>query len=143
MKTAVARAMTPVCAVAALAAFSPAALGTAEPAAPAGVYAIEGGADGFFIVIRPHCVTEGCTADITSSRGVTGVATLTNGRWDFKVAKPDGVICDDGSYAPVVIDYSVDAATLMGVLTADSNGGCPGGQVTQAPFQLRKVGEAG
>lgn len=52
------------------------------------------------------------------------------------------MVCDDGSYAPVVVDYSVDAVSLEGVLTADSNGNCPGGQVTQAPFRLRKVSDS-
>jgi hypothetical protein len=120
-------------------------LGSAIPAAAVpsgGVYAIDDGGDGFFIVVRPTCVTDGCTADITSNRGWNGIATRANGRWDFKIEKPDGVVCEDGSYAPVVIDYSVDAVTLEGVLTADSNGSCPGGQVTREPFRLRKIANA-
>jgi hypothetical protein len=40
----------------------------------------------------------------------------------------------------VSIAYSVNAATLAGTITADSNGDCPGGQVTQAGFQLQKIG---
>ncbi|MCI4673759.1 hypothetical protein [Candidatus Mycolicibacterium alkanivorans] len=84
--------------------------------------------------------TDGCTANLASNRGWTSVATLTNGRWNFTVTKPDGVVCDDGSYAPVSIAYSVDAATLAGTVTADSNGDCPGGQVTRAPFRLQKIG---
>ncbi|CAJ1493351.1 hypothetical protein MU0083_000274 [[Mycobacterium] kokjensenii] len=114
----------------------------ADPQSQGGVYAIEGGAEGYFIVVAPHCVTNGCTAEITSNRGFDGPAVLNNGRWDFKISKPDGVVCDDGSYAPVVVDYSVDAVSLEGVLTADSNGNCPGGQVTQAPFRLRKVSDS-
>lgn len=139
MKLAITRALTAAC-VTALGVAVPA---SADPPAPGGIYVIEGGADGYFIEVSPHCVTDGCTANVTSNRGWNGVAVLTNGRWDFKIAKPDGVVCDDGSYAPVVVDYSVDAVTLDGILTADSNGSCPGGQVTQAPFRLRKIADAG
>lgn len=111
----------------------------ADPSPFNGTYAIDGGADGFFITVSSNCATEGCTAKIVSNRGWTSVATLTGGRWDFTVTKPDGVVCDDGSYAPVVIAYSMDAATLAGTLTADSNGNCPGGQITQASFRLKKI----
>ena len=66
--------------------------------------------------------------------------TLNNGVWTYNVTKPDGVICGDGNYADVIIRYALDANTLAGTITADSNGECPGGQVTQAPIQLTKVG---
>ena len=33
----------------------------------------------------------------------------------------------------------VDASTLTGTVTADSNGECPGGQITQVPVQLKKI----
>ena len=112
----------------------------ADPSPPNGTYAVQGGSDQFFVTVSSTCATEGCTANINSNRGWTSVATLTGGRWNFTVTKPDGVVCDDGSYAPVRIAYSVDAATLAGSITADSNGDCPGGQVTQAPFQLQKIG---
>ena len=69
-----------------------------------------------------------------------GPMTLTNGRWNFTVTKPDGVICTDGRYEPAVISLSVDPVTLAGVVSADSNYGCPGGNLSQSPFQLRKVG---
>ena len=107
-----------------------------------GRYAIVGGADGIYVNATSNCATpvEGCTARLASNRGWTSVATLTGGRWNFTVTKPDGVVCDDGSYAPVRIAYSVDAATLAGTITADSNGDCPGGQLTQAAFQLQKIG---
>ena len=107
-----------------------------------GRYAIVGGADGIYVTATSNCpaTIDGCTANLVSNRGWTSVATLANGRWNFTVTKPDGVVCDDGSYAPVSIAYSVDAATLTGFLTADSNGDCPGGQVTQAAFQLQKIG---
>ena len=106
-----------------------------------GSYAIVGGADGLYVTATSNCptATDGCTANLASNRGWTTVATLTDGRWNFTVTKPDGVVCDDGSYAPVSIAYSINAATLQGTITADSNGDCPGGQVTQAAFQLQKV----
>lgn len=40
----------------------------------------------------------------------------------------------------MVISYEVDAASLAGVGSADSNGQCPGGVVNRIPFQLRKIG---
>jgi hypothetical protein len=104
-----------------------------------GTYAVDGGDDDFYTTFSSNCATEGCKANIASNRGWTSIATMTNGRWNFTVTKPDGIVCADGSYAPVSILYSIDAATLSGILTTDSNGECPGGQITQAPFQLRKV----
>ena len=114
----------------------------ADPSPLSGRYAIVGGADSLYVTATSNCTTpaDGCTANLVSNRGWTSVATLTGGRWNFTVTKPDGVVCDDGSYAPVSIAYSVDAATLAGFITADSNGDCPGGQVTQAQFQLQKIG---
>ena len=70
----------------------------------------------------------------------TSVAKLNNGRWDFTITKPDGVICTDGHYEPAYISLSIDPVTLGGTITTDSNYGCPGGDITQAPFQLRKLG---
>lgn len=117
-------------------------LASADLSPLSGRYAIVGGADGAQVTATTNCVTlaDGCTANLVSTVGWTSVATLTNGRWNFTVTKPDGVVCDDGSFAPVSIAYSVDAATLAGYLTTDSNGECPGGQITQAAFQLQKIG---
>ena len=107
-----------------------------------GKYAVAGGSDQFFVTATSSCPApvEGCTASLVSNRGWTSVATLTGGRWNYSVIKPDGVICGDGNYADVVIRYSVDAGTLAGTVTADSNGECPGGQVTQVPIQLTQIG---
>ncbi len=114
----------------------------ADPTTLNGKYAIVGGADQVYVDATSNCATpvDGCTARLNSNRGWTSTATLTNGMWNFVVSKPDGVVCDDGSYAPVRIAYAVNAATLVGTITADSNGDCPGGQITQAAFQLQKVG---
>ena len=126
------------------AALAIAVLGAAGPAsaavAPNGRYNVVGGSDQFFVTISSNCATEGCTASLVSNRGWTSVATLSNGQWSYNVTKPDGVICGDGNYANVVIRYSVDAETLAGTVTADSNGECPGGQVTQFPVQLTRIG---
>ena len=119
-------------------------LGSASPAhadtALNGQYSVVGGSDQFYVTVASTCATEGCTASLVSNRGWTAVATQTNGRWNYNVTKPDGVVCGDGNYADVVIRYSLDANTLAGTVTADSNGECPGGQVTQAPIQLQKIG---
>jgi len=111
----------------------------ADPPSIDGTYAIDGNVEGSVITVTSNCATEGCTATVTSTRGWTSLATMTGGMWNFTVTKPDGVVCDDGNYAPIYIRYSVDPATLTGSLTADSGGQCPGGQVTQTPFRLRKV----
>lgn len=128
--------------MAALAAVGSAASAHADPAAMNGKYAVAGGSDQFFVTASSACATatEGCTASLVSNRGWTAVATLTGGRWNYSVVKPQGVICGDGNFADVVIRYSIDANTLAGNVLADSNGECPGGQVTQFPVQLTKVG---
>ncbi len=117
------------------------ALANADAAPIQGTYAVSGGDGGAVVTATSTCpvLANGCTANLVSTVGWTSVATYTDGRWTFTVTKPDGVVCDDGSYAPVRIAYSINAATLAGTLTADSNGDCPGGQITQAPFQLTKV----
>jgi hypothetical protein len=140
MNVKITRMLTTAAAVAAALGF--AASASADPALINGTYAVKGGDDGAVVTASSNCVpvVNGCTANLTSTLGWTSVATLTDGRWNFTVTKPNGVVCDDGSYAPVRIAYSVDAATLTGTVTADSNGDCPGGQITQAPFQLSKIG---
>ncbi|MEI7915800.1 MAG: hypothetical protein WCH82_13730 [Mycobacteriaceae bacterium] len=119
-----------------------AATAAADPASLNGRYTVAGGSDQFFVTATSACPTasEGCTASLVSNRGWTSVATLHNGIWTYNVTKPDGVVCADGNYADIVIRYALDANTLSGMVTADSNGECPGGQVTQAPIQLTKIG---
>lgn len=128
-------------ALAAAAAVAFAGSAAADPGVLNGRYAAQGSADGFFVSVTSSCPTavEGCTASLVSNVGWTSVATLHGGHWTFNVTKPDGVVCADGSYADVIIRYSIDAGTLTGTVTADSNGECPGGQITQAPVQLTKV----
>jgi hypothetical protein len=142
MNVKITRTLTSAAAAAAVTAIGFAASASADPASINGTYAVRGGDDGAVVTASSTClpVVNGCTANLNSSVGWTSIATFTDGRWNFTVTKPDGVVCDDGSYAPVRIAYSVNAATMTGTLTADSNGDCPGGQITQAPFQLIKVG---
>ena len=119
-----------------------AATAVADPSSLNGRYTVVGGSDQFFVTATSACpaAAEGCTANLVSNRGWTSVATLHNGTWTYNVTKPDGVVCADGNYADIVIRYALDASTLSGFVTADSNGECPGGQVTQAPIQLTKIG---
>lgn len=130
------------CALAAAALASGTAIATAgfAHADLSGRYAVVGGSDQFYVTATPACDTEGCTASLVSNRGWTAVATLHNGTWTYNVVKPQGAICADGNFADIVIRYAVDNNTLSGVVTADSNGECPGGQVTQGSIQLTKVG---
>lgn len=113
--------------------------GVANADPMSGTYAIAGGADGLYATFTPSCATDGCTASIVSNVGWTSVATMSGGRWNFNVTKPDGIVCENGAYAPVTIKYSIDPVTLTGTLLADSNGDCPGGQITQSPLQLKKL----
>ena len=142
MNRVITRAMAVAGAVAAVTALGFAGQASADPAPLNGKYAAANGSDQFYVTVTSNCAipTDGCTASLVSNRGWTSVATLTNGRWNYNVTKPDGVICGDGNFADVVIRYSLDANTLAGTITADSNGECPGGQVTQAPIQLTKIG---
>jgi hypothetical protein len=142
MNVKITRTLTTAAVLAATAALGVAASAGADPAAINGTFAVKGGDDGAVVTAASNCspVVNGCTANLTSTVGWTSVATFTNGRWNFTVTKPDGIVCDNGAYAPVRIAYSVDATTLAGTITADSNGDCPGGQITQAPFQLTKIG---
>lgn len=127
------------CAVAALTAIGPAGPAMALPLFN-GVYGIDGGSDEFYWTVQSTCATDGCTANITSNRGWTAVATLAGDRWNFNTSKPDAMVCPDGSFAPIVLRYSLDAASFSGIVTADSNGECPGGKVTQVAIQLKKIG---
>ena len=95
-----------------------------------GKYSVVGGSDQFFVTATSNCATEGCTANLVSNRGWTSTAVLSNGTWSYSVRKPDGVICGDGNFADIVIRYAINANTLTGTVTADSNGECPGGQVS-------------
>lgn len=140
MKRVTTRAVTGVTALAAVAAIASAATTHAAPGSLSGRYAVAGGSDQSVVTAQSNCATEGCTATLVSNLGWTAVATLNGGRWNFDVVKPDGVICSDGNFADVVIRYSIDASTLAGTVHADSNGECPGGQVTQSALQLTKVG---
>lgn len=130
------------CFLAASAALAVAGSAHADPSPLNGRYTVAGGSDMFYVTATSSCTTavEGCTASLVSNRGWTSVATLSGGRWSYSVTMPDGVVCADGNYADIFIRYSIDAATLAGTVTADSNGECVGGQVTEAPIQLTKVG---
>ena len=99
------------------------------------------GGDGLAVWdISTSCGASGCTGKVASNKGWTSPTTLTDGRWNFTVTKPDGVICADGHFERAVVSLSVDPVTLGGVISADSNYGCPGGMLSQTPFQLTKVG---
>jgi hypothetical protein len=99
-----------------------------------------GGDDENVWTVSTNCATNGCTGTVASNQGWSVPATMANNVWNFVVTKPDGVICNDGSYAPAYISLTVDPATLNGVVTLDDNYSCPGGNITQTPFTLKKVG---
>ena len=130
------------CAAAALTAVGLAAPAQADPSLLNGTYDIDGGDQDAYWTASSTCATDGCVARIVSNVGWSGNAVMNNGRWNLTVTKPDGVVCSDGNYAPIVIAYSVDAASGAGTVTADSNGNCPGGQITAAQFQIRKISDS-
>lgn len=133
--------MVTACAVASAATLGLAAPAQANPSLLNGTYDIDGGDQDAYWTASSTCATDGCVARIVSNVGWSGNAVMNNGRWNLTVTKPDGVVCSDGNYAPVVIAYSVDAASGAGTVTADSNGDCPGGQVTAAQFQIKKISD--
>lgn len=110
----------------------------ADPPPFNGTYS--GGDDYSVWTVSTTCPTDGCTGTVASNQGWSVPTTMTAGLWTFVVTKPDGVICADGSYAPAYISLAVDPVTLNGTITNDSNYSCPGGQITQNPFALRKIG---
>jgi hypothetical protein len=110
----------------------------ADPAPFNGTYS--GGDDQNIWTVSTNCPTEGCTGTVASNQGWSVPATMANGLWNFVVTKPDGFVCNDGSYAPAYISMTVDPNTLNGALATDSNGDCPGGQITRTPFKLTKIG---
>jgi len=110
----------------------------ADPALLNGSYA--GGDSENIWTIATSCGDAGCTGTVASNQGWSVPTTFADGRWNFVVTKPDGVICADGSYAPAYISLSVDPVSLAGTISTDSNYGCPGGDISQTPFQLTKVG---
>jgi hypothetical protein len=134
------RTLTTFFAATAVAATNFAASAHADPSPLNGTYTGAGGTAEFLWTISSNCGATGCTAHVASSQGWTSVATLTDGRWNFTVTKPDGVICDDGRYEPAVVAMSIDPVTLSGVISSDSNFGCPGGHLSATPFALKKVG---
>ncbi|MGI9123839.1 MAG: hypothetical protein ACR2JM_03680 [Mycobacterium sp.] len=136
-----ARALTTAGAAAAAATIGFAGPALADPPLLNGTYDVDGGSDEFYWTASSTCATDGCVAKIVSNRGWSSNAVMNGGRWNFTVTKPDGVVCADGNYAPIVIAYSMDAVSLAGTVTADSNGNCPGGQVTTAQFQVKKISD--
>ncbi|MFY9490764.1 MAG: hypothetical protein WAP49_07795 [Mycobacterium sp.] len=133
--------MVTACVVATAATLGLAAPAQANPSLLNGTYDIDGGDQDAYWTASSTCATDGCVARIVSNVGWSGNAVMNNGRWNLTVTKPDGVVCSDGSYAPVVIAYSVDAVSGAGTVTADSNGDCPGGQITAAQFQIKKISD--
>ncbi|WP_197382831.1 hypothetical protein [Mycolicibacterium mengxianglii] len=132
--------MTAAVAMAAFAAGS-AAPASAEPA-PASVPfngTYTGGDAENVWTVATQCQTEGCTGTVSSNQGWAVPAKLVQGMWQFIITKPDGVICDDGDYAPAYIELEVSPVTLNGTITTDDNYSCPGGNVTTAPFTLTKI----
>ncbi len=112
----------------------------ADPALLNGIYTGDGNTGQFRWTISSNCATEGCTAAVASSQGWRSIATLSDGRWNMTVSKPDGAFCDDGSVVPATVTFSIDAATLNGTVASDSNSSCAGGEIRQAPIKLVKVG---
>lgn len=112
----------------------------ADPPLLNGTYAGAAGDPDNVWTIATSCGATGCNGTVSSNQGWSVPTTLTNGTWNFTVTKPDGVICDDGHFEPAFISLSVNPVTLAGVISADSNYGCPGGIISQTPIQLRKIG---
>jgi hypothetical protein len=66
-----------------------------------------------------------------------GDARLTGDRWQFSTSKKDGMVCADGSTAPIQETYKFDGNTLTGTRSVIHNAVC-GLQpaITNLPFTL-------
>ncbi|TLH49786.1 hypothetical protein C1S81_23285 [Mycolicibacterium neoaurum] len=137
--TSMTRSLTAAVGIAAAAALALAAPAQAAPPLLNGSYSgAEGDPDNVWVVAST-CDPSGCTGTVSSNQGWSTPMTLVGGIWNFSVTKPDGFICPDGSYAPAIVHMTVDPVTLGGVLSADSNGECPGGIISATPFQLKAL----
>ena len=123
--------------LAAVAAITLAGAAHAAPPLINGTYSGADGDDENTWSITTTCAPTGCTGSGSSNPGWTSPMTLRDGLWYFSVTKPDGFVCADGSYQPAMIWMELDPATLAGVISADSNGACPGGITSATPFQLK------
>ncbi|GJF12982.1 hypothetical protein NGTWS0302_17920 [Mycolicibacterium cyprinidarum] len=112
----------------------------ADPPLLNGTYRGAGGDPMAVWTIATSCGPTGCTGRVASNKGWISPTTLTGGRWTFTVSKPGAITCADGRIEPAVDMLSIDPVTLSGVMTTDSNYGCPGGTLTHTPFQLTKAG---
>lgn len=112
---------------------------TADPALN-GVFAMDGGDDITEVTVASVCGPSGCTGTVVSNLGWSSPAKYQNGRWYFAYSRPDGFVCPDRTLAPVTVHYSVDPVAMTGVMSADSNGDCPGGVITETPFRFHRVG---
>lgn len=98
--------------------------------------------------IQSDC-TLSCVADITSSRGWRGYASLSDGHWTMSVYQgrrlkssypSGGQSCVPGGNHPLVEKWSWDAATLTGTLESVSGDECEGPLTTAyASITLSKV----
>ncbi|MCV7194226.1 hypothetical protein [Mycolicibacterium brumae] len=114
----------------------------AGPAAAAlqdGVYAMDGSDGMSEVTVTTNCLPTGCATLVSSNAGWVAQAQESNGLWYFSYTRPDGQICPDRTFAPVTVHYAVNLNTMSGVMSADSNGDCPGGVINQTPFSFHKV----
>lgn len=97
----------------------------------------------------PTIQAEGCTLNVASStpdilkhndkiQNYTAFAQLADGQWTFIHARPQGMTCPDGSYAPTQEKYVFNDETLTGVHTTIYSAVC-GGQpgLSRKPFSLQ------
>ena len=92
------------------------------------------------------CTGQRCTANISSSSGWHGTATLDDGRWHMTIDNPEGFVCTgygrpDSKPFRATMVYSIDATTLTGTIGYQDHGECdtePGWY--QVPFTLTKTG---
>ena len=120
------------------AALGSAGLAQAAPLAD-GVYAMDGGDGISEVTVSTQCGAYGCVRVVSSNVGWVSQATESDGLWSFHYSRPDGQLCPDRTLAPVTVHYTVNPDTMSGVMSADSNGDCPGGVINQTPFKFHKV----
>ncbi len=102
-----------------------------------GVFAMDG-ADLSQVTVNTTCGPDGCSGTAQSNVGWIAPIALDHGVWRFQYTRPDAFICPNGNYAPVTVYYAVNPQTKQGVMSADSNGECPGGVVQQTMFSFHQ-----
>lgn len=92
--------------------------------------------------ISTTCHLDDCQGTVSSSDGWNAFATQRNGRWWIEYARPDGIVCADGTFVETRQSFGFDAVTLEGTdMMQGPSGACNRNLpiVIKRPFTLTKI----